>query len=531
MSEPRGYLSLVLHAHLPFIHHPEQEEFLEEDWLFEAMTETYIPLLDAFEQMVEDGTRFRITMSVTPPLAEMLSNPNLQNRYERRLEKQMELAEKEVQRTSKKSEQQFHEAAKQNQRDVQTALRIFRDTYQRNLVHGFKRFQDEGVLEVITCCATHGFLPLINTENAKRAQIMIARKNYEKHFGRSPRGMWLAECGYRTGVDKYLDEAGIRFFFLDSHGILYGSPRPKYGVFAPIRTPWNVAAFARDVESSQQVWSRDAGYPGDEHYREFYRDLGYDAPYDYIRPYLHRDGIRRNIGFKYHRITGEVDLADKEPYNPPTARERAADHAGNFMFNRQHQVQYLRQFLDRPALIVAPYDAELFGHWWYEGPWFLEFLLRKMAHDQNEVISTTPSEYLDEYPVLQTVQPANSSWGDKGYNEVWLNGKNDWIYRHLHEGEDRMIELARAYPQASGIKERALKQAARELLLAQSSDWAFIITTETAVPYAVRRTREHVYRFNRLYEEIKAEAIDEPYLRELEWKDSIFQEIDYRVFA
>ena len=235
---------------------------------------------------------------------------------------------------------------------------VFHDRYHRNLVEGFKRFQDEGVLEIITCGATHGFLPLMATDKGRRAQILVAKKNYEKFFGRPPRGIWLPECAYDYGIDDLLEEAGIHFFFVDSHGILFGKPRPKYGVFAPVLCPSNVAAFARDMESSKQVWSRDAGYPGDFEYREFYRDLGYDMPYEYIRPYLHRDGVRRNIGFKYHRITGDVDLSEKQPYRPRWARERAAEHAGNFMFNRQEQAKYLRQFLDRPPIIVSPYDAE-----------------------------------------------------------------------------------------------------------------------------------------------------------------------------
>ncbi len=532
MSEPTGYLCMVLHAHLPFIRHPEYEDFLEEDWLYEAITETYLPLLDAFERMLENGTRFRITMSLTPPLCEMLADPLLMNRYEQLLEKYTELADKEVHRTSQKSFAEFHEPAKMYQHIFHRSLEVFRDKYHKNLLEGFKRFQDAGVLEIITCGATHGFLPLMLTPNSIRAQIEIAKKNYEKHFGRPPRGLWLPECAYDTGIDDYLAEAEINFFFLDAHGILYGVPRPKFGVFAPIYTPANVAAFARDMETSKQVWSRDVGYPGDVEYREFYRDLGYDAPYDYIHPYLHSDGIRRNTGFKYHRITGgsECDLADKQPYRPAIARERAAEHAGNFLFNRQHQINYLRQFLDRPPVVVAPYDAELFGHWWFEGPMFIEYLLRKMAHDQNEILSITPSEYLENHSVLQTIQPAPSSWGDKGYYEVWLNGSNDWIYRHLHQCETHMVELASAYPNADGLQQRALNQAARELLLAQSSDWAFIMTTGTATPYATRRTREHVYRFNVLYEQIKNGNIDENFLKEMEWKDTIFQEIDYNVY-
>jgi 1,4-alpha-glucan branching enzyme len=530
MSEVNGYLSLVLHAHLPYIRHPEHEEFLEEDWLFEAMTETYIPLLDAYDRLVNEEVDFRVTMSVTPPLAEMLADPLLQSRYERNLCKYLELAEKELHRTKKKSHAKFHEAAQMHYDIIQRSLRLFRDTYKRNLVDGFKRFQDEGVLEIITCCATHGFLPLMTTPNAARAQIRIAKTNYEKHFGRSPRGIWLAECGYDIGIDEYLQESGIRFFFVDTHGVLFGTPRPKFGVYAPVLTPHNVAVFARDMESSKQVWSRDAGYPGHPEYREFYRDLGYDCDYKYIRPYLHSDGVRRNIGFKYHRITGEVELCDKEPYRPSIAQSLAAEHAGNFMFNRQQQMGHLKQYLDRPPIVVAPYDAELFGHWWFEGPWFIENLFRKMHYDQDEITSITPSEYLQKHPVLQSVQPGASSWGDKGFYEVWLNGTNDWIYRHLHHCEEKMVEIAKENPKAKGLIKRALNQAARELVLAQSSDWAFIMTTETAVPYAKRRTREHIHRFQVLYDQIKSRKIHEDILKDMEWKDAIFQEIEYTAY-
>ncbi|MFH1744495.1 MAG: 1,4-alpha-glucan branching protein domain-containing protein [bacterium] len=380
--------------------------------------------------------------------------------------------------------------------------------------------------------ATHGFLPLMRTEKAARAQIKIAKRNYEKHFGRSPRGIWLPECGYTPGIDRYLADADLRFFFLDSHGLIYGKPHPRYGVFAPVYAPARIAAFGRDIESSRQVWSREEGYPGDFEYREFYRDVGYDAPYDYIRPYLHSDGVRRNVGLKYHRITGaQIDLADKEPYRPDIALERAAMHAGNFMFNRQQQSRHLSGLLGRPPIIVAPYDAELFGHWWYEGPDFVEYLARKIHWDQDEIAMITPSEYLERNKALQVIEPAASSWGDKGYNEVWLNSSNDWIYRHLHLAEDRMIQMAQRNPSASGICKRALNQAARELSLAQSSDWAFIMTTGTVTSYAVRRTREHIYRFTQLYEQVMSGNIHAPSLTDMEHRDSIFQEIDYSVYA
>ncbi len=532
MVSPKGYVCLVLHAHLPFIRHPEHPEFLEEDWLFEAIIETYLPLLAGYERLINDGIDFRITMSLTPPLCEMLVDPLLQDRTVRRLERLIELTDKEVERTSSGQDAVYHDSALMYQRKLRLAHDLYTRRYGRSVLEGFKSLQDAGVLDIITCGATHGFLPLMKTENAVRAQIRVAQLNYQKHFRRAARGIWLPECGYAPALDKHLNAEGLEYFFLDAHGLLYGKPSPRKGVFSPVRTPSGVAAFGRDIESSRQVWSREEGYPGDFEYREFYRDLGYDAPYDWIRPYLHSDGVRRNVGLKYHRITGaKIGLSEKQPYRPEIARERAAEHAGNFMFNRQHQCRHLSGVLGQPPIIVAPYDAELFGHWWYEGPDFIEFLCRKIHCDQDVIQMSGATEYLERFPELQVVQPSASSWGDKGYNEVWLNASNDWIYRHLHLAESRMAEMAQRHPNAEGVLRRALNQAARELLLAQSSDWAFIMTTETAVPYAVRRTREHVHRFTELWEQVSNNRIDEAVLSDFEHRDSIFQEIDYSVYA
>jgi 1,4-alpha-glucan branching enzyme len=522
----KGYLCLVLHSHLPFVRHPEHEDFLEEDWLYEAITETYIPLLWVFEKLVEDKIDFRVTMSLTPTLISMLTDPLLQERYSKHINKLIELSHKEIERTSWQPEFQ-HLAI--------MYLNLFcraRDTFEhhhRNLVLGFKRLQDLGKLEIITCGATHGYFPLMDVhKESVRAQLKVAVDHYERNLGRKPRGIWLPECGYVPGHDELLREAGLKFFFTDSHGVLHGHPRPKYGVFAPVYCKnTGVACFSRDLESSKQVWSSIEGYPGDYNYREFYRDIGFDLEYDYIKPYIHPDGVRINTGIKYYRITGPAD--QKEAYNPHGARETAASHAGNFLFNRQKQVEYLYDFMGKKPMIVSPYDAELYGHWWFEGPQWLDFLIRKISCDQDTIRMITPSEYLAENPRNQVITPSMSSWGWKGYSEMWLQGSNDWIYRHLHEGSERMTELVRQYPHAGGLAQRALNQALRELLLAQSSDWAFILGTGTHTSYAVRRTKDHLLRFNRIYEDIRANNIDEEWLADIESKDNLFPDIDYRV--
>ncbi|MDR1940698.1 MAG: DUF1957 domain-containing protein [Endomicrobium sp.] len=525
--DPKGYWCLQLHAHLPYVRHPEYPDFLEEDWLYEAISETYLPLLSVFENFVKDGVDFKVTMTITPSLANMLADPLLQSRYYEKLNKSVEFAQKELWRTKNLTD--FYPVAQMYDARFSECKRLW-EKYGGNILNGFKNLQDMGKIEIITCCATHGFLPLMNNEKAQRAQIRVACDDYERHFGRRPLGIWLAECAYYPAMDKILKEEGIRFFFLEAHGILYGTPRPKYGVFAPVYCPSGVAAFSRDMETAHQVWSAETGYPGDPDYREFYRDLGYDLEYEYVKPYLHSDGVRRNTGVKYHKITGKVPLSDKQPYAPQPAQNKSAQHAGNFLFNRTKQVEYLSEILGKPPLIVSMYDAELFGHWWFEGPDFINFLFRKMHYDQNVIKPITPTEYLDKFPVNQIITPAASSWGDKGYYEVWLNGSNDYIYRHLHKAAERMVELAEKFESASGVLERALNQCARELLLAQSSDWAFIMTTGTMVEYAEKRTKEHIINFMNLYGQINSNAIDEGYLRDLESKNNIFPAINYRAY-
>jgi 1,4-alpha-glucan branching enzyme len=524
----KGYLLLTLHAHLPFVRHPEHDFFLEERWLYEAITETYIPLIEIYDAFLNENIPFRITMSVTPPLASMLMDELLQERYVQHMHKLIELSEKEVERT--KNDGHFNYLAKMYRDQFRRALHIFENQYGRNLITAFKKFQDAGCLEIITCGATHGFLPLMQTVPASiRAQVGVACEHYEKTFGRRAKGIWLPECGYYPGYDKVLAENGLSYFFVDTHGILHGEPRPKYGVFAPVRTPHGVHAFGRDMESSKQVWSAVEGYPGDYEYREYYRDIGFDLDYDYIKPYIHPDGFRLNTGIKYFRITGTGD--HKEPYDFHRANEKAASHAGNFLFNREKQVEYLFSKLGRQPVVVAPYDAELYGHWWFEGPQFLNYLIRKTVFDSPTLELITAPEYIARNPNIQPSEPSYSSWGHKGYAEVWLESSNDWIYRHLHHASEKMTELARRFSNPNELQRRALNQAARELLLAESSDWAFIMKTGTMVSYAVWRTREHVLRFLRLYDQLMNDRIDFQGLLELEGKDNIFPEINYQRYA
>ena len=528
---PLGYVALVLHAHLPFVRHPEYDYFLEEEWFFEAVTETYLPLIEIFYRMLADRVPFELTMTISPPLASMLEDPLLQERCLQHLDKLLELAGRECMRNRGDGHLAYLADFYRNRFHV--ARDIYCNRYQCNLLNAFRKYQRLGVLEIVTCGATHAFLPNYSTQpEIVRAQVRIGADHYRRVFSRDPLGIWLPECAYFPGVDEILADENIHFFFTDAHGILHATPRPLYGTFAPVLCPDSgVAAFGRDLQSSRQVWSSREGYPGDPDYREFYRDIGYDLEQEYIAPYVQPNGDRKNTGIKYHRITGDVDLGAKATYDPYRARQKADLHAGNFMFNRERQIEYAHAMMQgRPPIVVAPYDAELFGHWWYEGPLWLEFLIRKSAFDQNVFGLITPANYLRREERHQLCTPSFSSWGDQGYASYWLNGSNDWIYRHLHEMGRRMVAASDRYGDATLLQRRLLNQAARELLLAQSSDWAFIMTAGTVVDYAVDRTRRHASRFFKLLDALGGESVDQAWLGKVEYLDNIFPDVDYRVF-
>jgi len=519
----RGYFCLVLHAHLPFVRHPEHEKFLEENWLFEAITETYLPLLQTLGRWQLEGLRVPLTLTLTPTLCAMLRDPLLQDRYTRHLEALVELAGKEILRTQ--WEPSFRELSELYRRRL-LELRDLYMSFGRDVVGAFGRLQDLDQIEILTSAATHAILPLLAEHPPSlRGQILVARDEYRRCFGRDPRGIWLPECAYVEAVEPVLREAGLHWFVVDSHGLLNAHPRPRYGLFAPLLTPNGLAVFGRDRDSAKQVWSRQEGYPGDPRYRDFYRDIGFDLDLDYVRSYLAAPDQRGFTGFKYFRITGPT--GGKEPYQRALAMRAAEEHAGQFLAARLAQIQHLSGLFDRPPLVVSAYDAELFGHWWYEGPEFLDFFVRKIHCEQQVFALTTPEEYLRQQPTHQVAKPSASSWGEEGYWRVWLNEKNHWIYPHLRVAQERMTELARRFTAPEPPIERALKQAARELLLAQASDWPFILRTGTSPDYARRRVTDHLLRFTSLYEQLIQDRLDLPWLAEVESRDNLFSDVDY----
>lgn len=530
-----GYWALVLHQHLPYVRHQEYNVSLEEQWFFEAVVSVYTQIINIMWTLEREKIDFRFTVSLTPPLLSMMQDEALQGRVRRHIKESIALAEREY---ASSHDKPWRHTVEGVLRRLHVARDVF-EAYDGNIANAYRDFQDMGKIEVITCAATHAFLPFyMNYPELIRAQLQTACTHYEKAFGRWPRGIWLPEHAYTPGLDTYLAESGIKWHLLAAHGLQQGDTRVFYDTARPVVTPAGVAAFGIDEETRHQIWSRDGGYPGDPRYKEWYRDLGYEMDWDHLPEYWKAANVRRNTGIKYYRITDrKADLGQKSYYHPEWAREAVNEHAGQFVYCRGMQAQMLSEHHGIRPITVSAYDAELFGHWWEEGPDWLEMVFRKMLFDQNTVRPCTPSEYLVENPTHQKMVPGASSWGDKDYFATWLDGReyqpNSWVYRHFYRLIDQMVNAANEHRNATGDVVRALNQAARCLSLAMASDWAFLIYTGQAVRYSELQMTKHIDRARALLGMVERKAIDETYLRTIEYEDNIFpgEAMDFRRFC
>ncbi|HYF91460.1 MAG TPA: 1,4-alpha-glucan branching protein domain-containing protein [Symbiobacteriaceae bacterium] len=464
--------ALILHAHLPYIR-PAGKEILEERWLYEAVAETYLPLLWAFERLQADGVPARVAISLSGPLLSMLGDPGLMARCRGHLARVADLARLEADRlclTPLAPAADYH---------WQHFARLVEemDRRENDLLAGYKALENAGLVELFTAAGTHAYLPLLGSDAARAAHIEAGAGEFARHFGRRPAGLWLPECAYAPGLEHLLAAAGVRWFVAESTNVAAAFP-PVAGPV--VQTPGGVTAFARDVEASRRVWDSKIGYPGDAVYREFYRDAGFDLPLDVVRPWL-VDGVRSDTGLKYYRVTGGE--GEKEPWDPVAAFERAAQHASHFA----------SVLATHNGLVVAPFDAELFGHWWFEGPVFIEMLFREIAAG-DAVRAITPSDWLSEHGEAPLARIPAGSWGDGGDYRVWLSRANDWLWPDVHAAERKMAELV----EHGLMPPNTLNQAARELLLAEASDWPFILYFQTAAEYARERVRRHLDRFSAL---------------------------------
>ncbi|MBI3929494.1 MAG: DUF1957 domain-containing protein [Armatimonadetes bacterium] len=516
-----GYLMLHLHAHLPFVADPIQFDVEDrwrpqghpQEWYPEAVRETYLPLLDLFETLVAEGVDFKLSMDLSPPLVAMMKSQRHAADMLIYLDRLIQLARLEVERT-RREEPHYRRVAEMHLQHLRRNRALFLG-YGGDLAGAFKKFQDAGYLELCTCIGTHPMLPLWTSQpQAIRGQALAAADCHLRVFGRPSHGVWLPECAYTPGIEPLLEEAGFGYFFSETHTVTRGDSPAEFGVNAPVYARGSrVAVFPRDPETGKQVWSGEEGYPGDVDYLEFHI---------------------RGGPFKYNRITDRQTGWHKEPYNPDWADKKAADHAGHFMDCRNARFEYLRRAMWKKPLAVATYDAELFGHHWYEGPRFLYYLFKKLHYDQNVTELATPSAYLAANPVSQDMYPTVSSWGHQGTFEKWMYGHTAWMYRHAHEASEEMGRIG-ARGADTPVQSRVAAQAARQLMLAMSSDLPFVISNG----HFIDRMKEQFFgalrEFWRLsdmfWKSFEGEPPDMDRVRALELENCIFPDLDSGWFA
>jgi len=570
--KPAGFLSFTLHAHLPWVvNHGTWPHGIE--WLHEAAAETYLPLLRVLGNLERDGIALNCTLNLSPILLEQLAHPVFKADFPRYLERKILSAREDEAYFLSVSESHYAELARFWQKYFADALTDFQ-ALDGDIIKGFRHFNDAGLIEIITCCATHGYMPLLGTDESVRAQVRTAVTAHERHIGKHPRGIWAPECGYRPagpwtypvtqqdgtpiapafnriGVEQAISESNIDFFFVDTHlieesartpspyelrdGALVPSKdepmthndyrrlyQPYYvdGAHTPDAQQHPVTVFPRDPSTGTQVWSGNFGYPGDSNYLDFHKK-------------------RWPGGHRYWSVTGpSVDMANKQPYDPARAAERTQVHASHFV----HLVwEALNAAMNDavPPILSSPFDAELFGHWWFEGPQWLEAVARTLQDYPIGIQLTSASDYLDQYPRAGFIKMHEGSWGAEGTNHVWMNPETEWTYAQIYPAELYLRDLCSAgtwKPDGHANQptaERIVKQLCRELLLLESSDWQFLITTGAARDYAELRFETHMDQFNELksmwqhlesHQSITHEQ--EERLAAIELRDSIFPDID-----
>lgn len=513
LSNKKGIILFVLHSHLPLLYYPEYNESLEERWLFEAVRESYIPLLLSFEEIYNKYGYVGITISFSGSLLTMLTNDFFKERIYKHLVKTVQLGEKEIQRTKNTS---FNKVAVFLYDRFKEVLSKF-EQLNGDILKGYKDLANKGAIQIITSNLTHCISPFyfVDQENLKMLEIQFykAISNFVEYFGFQPEGVWLPECAYVSNLDKILRKYGIKYTFLESHGIIFSRDFCKYGTFLPYKTNSDLIVFGRDLESSKQVWSAKEGYPGDFWYREFYKDIGYDLDFDYIKDYIHESGIRTDTGYKYYRITGvDVPLSSKEIYEPDLGLKKSFEHAANFIFNRERQSEYWSGTLklDIPICIPAMYDTELFGHWWFEGVSFIKNVLDLLHGEPRYLVGvSTVSDYikiLEKNKLdLEYLEPNSSTWGWKGYFEYWLNGSVDYMYRHIHINTKIFLDIVKNNKhliETNDIYKKLVEMGISEILQAQCSDWPFIVFTGQISKYGHERFKEHILNIIELNKKI-----------------------------
>jgi 1,4-alpha-glucan branching enzyme len=519
-----GYILFVLNTHHPFVRHPETPYPIEEYWLFESMIDCYIPLIEVMKKLVSDDVAFKITFSLTPTLIMMLQDNLLRQRFTKYLDDRIQLLKSEIELL--KNDEALSNVAVYHFHRMLTVRKLYFEDYKMDLISCFCSLLNSGKIDILASSATHAYLPIWQQNPAiVDLQISLGVELYRRTFGKKPTGFWLPECGYFPGVDEILSKHGIVYTFLDSHGILNGNPQPKYGVYSPVYSPSGLAIFGRNWASHNMVWLKDKGYPGHGAYLNYDKDIGFERDINYLFHFTHsKDKIPTGIRYLRNGFYNET-----EPYDHKFSKSICRNHAEDFLLRCQEMVNNIKMQEERKPVLVGLFDTEHFGHWWHEGPDWLDSVLRTAATNKQSIKFITAADYLHEYSTNQVVIPSMSSWGYQGYSEVWLMGRNYWIYPLVYHYLDVLSELLLNLPQnpATNIK-RAFNQCIRELLQTQGSDWAFILHQETAVDYAIKTVKGHVNNIDSIVSQLNDTNINERLLYKMESQNNIF--IDFNLY-
>jgi 1,4-alpha-glucan branching enzyme len=517
----RPVFSIVLNAHLPFVRQMEQVNSPQERWFFEALSETYLPLLQVFDRLDGDHVPFRMGIAFSPTLCHMLSDEFLIARYLEYTDKQIEFGAREMDECSGNPRRRdlikyFYDQA------VDKRV-LFTERYEKNILKVFDYYQRKGLIELLNTAATHAFLPFYTSSypEAVQAQFEVAIAAYRGNFGKYAQGFWLPELGWSGDLDFWLRSYNFAYTLVDTHALVFTRPFAEKGSFYPVKTPLGVFILARDFYAAEEL----AALVQDPLYRDNRKDPGYELPLDRIRLFLGVQGRRTQTGYKYWAAGG------KELYDPVSASERARDQARAFIQARASRLASAGELMKETPCSLCAMDADFFGRFWHEGPLFLEALFRE-GERQGRIQFMTPAEYLykQDPAGFQTLAPGFSSWGANGYAETWLDASNDWMYRHTMRALERMIEIAERFPNNTGLKERTLNQAAREILLVLSSDWSKMLYRQESGEYARNQIESSLRNFTTIYEALGSNYISTEWLTNLERRHNIFPRINYRVF-
>jgi 1,4-alpha-glucan branching enzyme len=530
----------------------------EESWFFEMVSETWLPLLAVFDRLDRDRIPFRLSIALSPVLSSMLADELLIGRYLEYVDRQIEFGAREIERTA--NNPRLHVLARYYYDQIVEKRILFTERYEKNILRVLDFYQKKGRLEIMTTAATHSFLPVYAPfSETIQAQIEVAIASHRRFFGRNPQGFWLPELGWAPELDEYLRAYNFSYTVVDTHGALLGRSgvrdrantgcaagscdtacftpglQPegtltgvRRGSFYPIKTPSQVLVLIRDYYAHRDLFESN-GICFSPEYRDYSEDAGYELKRELIEPFLGERGTRMPTGFKYYARS--CSSSEKAIYDAEKARDLAAVHARQFLDNRLHLLGQAETLMSEIPISLCTFEADNFGRFWHEGPVFLETLFREGAA-REDLHFMNPQEYLfkQDIPQMETVMPEFSSWGTNGYAEMWLDSSNDWMYRHVIRSLNRMVELAERFPNDSGLKERALNQAAREILLVQASDWPRMLYNQEFPDFARNQIEVGLRNFTTIYEALGSNYISTEWLTRLERRHRIFPNINYRVF-